>query len=268
MGGGSLPAIAEIEERFEFETLDGPKVVGRQVGETLHPTREPIEILLDIKKTIGEYNFAGQYQQSLSPAGGGLVKEVWLRYFEPHEKPADFDQILQSWDTASKESELADFSVCTTWGLKRNGAGYDFYLLDVWREKVAFPGLKKAVLELKVRFNAAVVLIEDKSSGIQLIQELRAMGHSQVKAGKTEGNKLMRLVAQTPAFEGGFVRLPKRAGWLDAYVLELTTFPAGRHDDQVDSTSQALAWIAVNGVEPGLIAYMRELAEENGLAKR
>jgi predicted phage terminase large subunit-like protein len=94
------------------------------------------------------------------------------------------------------------------------------------------------------------------------------MGLSKVKEAKTEGNKLMRLVAQTPAIEGGFVLLPKHAGWLDAYVLELTTFPAGRHDDQVDSTSQALAWIAVNGVEPGLIAYTRELAEKNGWVRR
>jgi predicted phage terminase large subunit-like protein len=264
----SLPAIAEVKERFEFETLTGPTVVVRQIGEALHPQREPIEILLEIKKTIGEYNFAGQYQQSPSPAGGGLVKAAWLRYYEAHEKPAKFDQVLQSWDTASKESELADFSVCTTWGLKRNGAGYDFYLLDVWREKVAFPGLKKAVLALDAKFKPDVILIEDKSSGIQLIQELRAMGLSKVKEAKTEGNKLMRLVAQTPAIEGGFVLLPKHAGWLDAYVLELTTFPAGRHDDQVDSTSQALAWIAVNGVEPGLIAYTRELAEKNGWVRR
>ena len=264
----SLPAIAEIEERFEFDTLCGPKVVVRRIGEALHEQREPIEILLNIKKTIGEYNFAGQYQQSPSPAGGGLVKENWLSYYEAHEKPPKFDQIVQSWDTASKESELADYSVCTTWGLKRKGAGYEFYLLDVWREKVAFPALKKAVLELKARFKAEVILIEDKSSGIQLIQELRAMGHSQIKACKTEGNKLMRLVAQTPAFEGGFVRLPKRAVWLDAYVLELTTFPAARYDDQVDSTSQALAWIAVHGVEPGLISYMREMAEKGGYVKR
>ena len=258
----SLPAIAETQERFEFDTLAGTKVVVRQIGEALHPQREPIEILQDIRRTIGEYNFAGQYQQTPSPAGGGLVKEAWLRYYEPHEKPPKFDQILQSWDTASKESELADFSVCTTWGLKRNGAGYDFYLLDVWREKVAFPGLKKAVLELNAKFKPDVILIEDKSSGIQLIQELRSMGHSKVKEAKTEGNKLMRLNAQTPAIEGGFVLLPRRATWLDAYVMELTTFPAGRHDDQVDSTSQALAWIAVNGVEPALITYYRKRVRE------
>ena len=67
----SLPAIAEVEERHVIESVFGTREVIRRVGEALHPQREPIEILLEIKKTIGEYNFAGQYQQSPSPAGGG-----------------------------------------------------------------------------------------------------------------------------------------------------------------------------------------------------
>jgi len=114
-------------------------------------------------------------------------------------------------------------------------------------------------------FKPQVVLIEDKASGIQLIQELRSMGHSIITAYKPEGDKLMRAHAQTGAFEGGFVRLPKQADWLDAYVLELTTFPRGRFDDQVDSTAQALAWLTINGREPGLIQYARaEIARMRG----
>ena len=62
--------------------------------------------------------------------------------------------------------------------------------------------------------------------------------------------------AQTAAFEGGFVKLPRRAGRLDAYVLELTTFPRARHDDQVDPTARALARIVEFGCATGLITYL------------
>ena len=52
----------------------------------------------------------------------------------------------------------------------------------------------------------------------------------------------MRVHAQTATIENGFVWLPEAAPWLAEYLAELTTFPAGRHDDQVDLTAQALAW--------------------------
>ena len=65
---------------------------------------------------------------------------------------------------------------------------------------------------------------------------------SQVTRYKPEGDKIMRLHAQTATIENGFVHLPEEAHWLADYVSELTAFPASRHDDQVDSTAQALAW--------------------------
>jgi phage terminase large subunit-like protein len=96
----------------------------------------------------------------------------------PEEKPANFDNILQSWDTANKDTELADFSVCTTWGV----TGQTAYLLHVFRKKLEFPGLKKAVRNLAAEHKATVVLVEDKASGSSLIQELRADGFSIVQA--------------------------------------------------------------------------------------
>lgn len=254
----SLPAIAEVEERHVIESALGRRTVIRQLGEALHPERESLEVLAQIRKALGEYNFAGQYQQAPVPLGGGMVKIDWLRYCEAHEWPTRFDQIVQSWDTANKETELADYTVCTTWGLK----GEDKYLIDVKRERLDYPRLKRAVVEQVERFKANIVLIEDKASGTQLIQELRQMGLSRVKEVKPEGNKVMRMHAQTAAFEGGFVKLPRKAPWLDAYVTELTTFPMGRHDDQVDSTAQALAWIVEYGREPGLLAYYRMEVEK------
>lgn len=250
----SLPAIAEVEERHVIDSIFRARVVVRHVGEALHPERESLEVLAQLRKTLGEYNFSGQYQQAPVPLGGGMVKAAWLRYCEPHEWPQMFDQVVQSWDTANKESQLSDYSVCTTWGIK----GDLKYLINVRRERMGYPLLKRAVMEQVDLFKPQVVLVEDKASGTQLIQELRQMGLSKVKEIKPLGDKVMRMHAQTAAFEGGFVRLPRNAAWLDAYVVELTTFPMARHDDQVDSTAQALAWIVEFGREPGLIAYYRE----------
>ena len=90
----------------------------------------------------------------------------------PSERPAEFDRIVQSWDTANKASELSDFSVCTSWAIK----GKDLYLLHMLRRRMEYPELKRAVREQCQAFAASVVLIEDKASGTQLIQELVEQG--------------------------------------------------------------------------------------------
>jgi hypothetical protein len=113
----SFPAIAENDEEHRVETILGPRCFQRRQGEALHSEREPLEVLDRIRRTIGEYNFAGQYQQSPAPLGGGLVKAQWFQRYRQNELPPRFDRIVQSWDTANKATELSDFSVCTTWGI-------------------------------------------------------------------------------------------------------------------------------------------------------
>jgi predicted phage terminase large subunit-like protein len=187
-----------------------------------------------------EYNFAAQYQQDPQPASGLIVKREWLKFYSPDEK---FDQIIQSWDTANKDTELSNFSVCTTWGVKKT----QLFLLDVFRRKLDFPSLKRAVLDLAARYPTSVVLIEDKASGTSLIQELRAGRFSRVEAAPAmDGDKVMRLRGQTAKIEGGFVAFPKESSWLNAYLHELLSFSNSKHDDQVDSTVFALAWSTLN----------------------
>src|SRR5438270_12481557 len=164
----SFPAIAEADEVHRIETIWGEQCFRRRQGQALHPDREPLETLDRIRRTIGEYNFAGQYQQSPAPLGGGLVKAEWFKRYRENERPERFDRIVQSWDTANKATELSDFSVCTTWGVR----GKDLFLLDVFRRRLEYPALKRAVGEQQNLFAASEVLIEDKASGTQLIQEL------------------------------------------------------------------------------------------------
>jgi len=241
-----FPAIAEDDEMWALDSELGQYVFTRQRGEALHPERQPVAILDKIRRTIGEYNFAGQYQQMPSPQGGGMVKAAWFRHYAANERPDKFDRIVQSWDTANKASELSDFSVCTSWGIK----GKDLYLLHVLRRRMEYPELKRAVCEQCAAFAAEVVLIEDKASGTQLIQELVAEGIHAVTRYQPQTDKIMRMHAQTAMIENGFVHLPKETAWLAEYVHELTVFPKGKHDDQVDSTAQMLDWFKRGGQEP------------------
>ena len=124
-----------------------------------------------------------------------------------------------------------------SWGI----LGKDLYLLDVLRRRMECPELKRAVRDQHERFRPSVVLIEDKASGTRLIQELVA-GGLYATSHQPQSDKVMRLHAQTAMIENGFVRLPNAAPWLAQYLHEMTTFPNGRYDDQVDSTAQMPDW--------------------------
>jgi len=148
--------------------------------------------------------------------------------------------------------------VCTTWGIK----GKNLYLLSVFRRRLEYPALKRAVRDQQNLFAANVVLIEDKASGTQLIQELIADGCHAVTRYEPDGDKTMRMHAQTALIENGFVHIPEAAPWLAEYLHEMSFFPNGKHDDQVDSTAQFLDWFKKPFPGLGLFEYYRQRAQE------
>ena len=250
----NLPAIAEDDQHIPYDTMLGPKVYTRRQGEALHPSRLPLTELADIRQTVGEAVWATQYQQRPAPAGGGLVKDVWFKRYEDSELPSRFDRIVQSWDTANTVEQWSDYSVCTTWGVK----GRHVYLLHVFRARLIYPDLKRAVLSQAAMHKATAVFIEDHASGTQLIQELRRDGFGLIRAVKPTGDKKTRMVNQTALIENGFVHIPTKAPWLDEYLHELAMFPNGKYADQVDSTSQALLAINTDTNWSGWLQIVRE----------
>ena len=130
------------------------------------------------------------------------------------------------------------------------GFGYrrDFsdarYFLDVFRKRVNYPELKKAVMELAKKWKISATMVEDKASGTQLIQELKQHTDLPIRAymPNAGSDKAMRLYNQTDYFEKGRVLLPKAALWLSTYVGEITGFPNTTFKDQVDSKSQFFEW--------------------------
>jgi predicted phage terminase large subunit-like protein len=252
----NFPAIAEQPQTFVWQTPLGRFERHRAVGDVLHPEREPLAELEVLRARLGEYHFACQYQQNPAPLGGGMVKDEWFkRYRDPPEK---FDRVIQSWDTANKPTELSDYSVCVTLGV----IGNRNYLLNVWRKKVGYPDLKRAVRQQYDQFRPNVVLIEDRASGTQLVQELREAGLSAVTPYKSGVDKIMRFDAQTATIENGLFLVPEEAHWLAEYLHELKTFPKARYDDQVDATAQALEWLKKPWPGFGIFEYMRLEAEK------
>lgn len=238
----SLPAIAMTDEVYPYMTPFGRRCFMRKAGEVLHPERDSIEAYEEIRRIIGNYEFQSQYQQDPLPPEGGWIRQEWLCYYEPHQLPREFTFILQSWDTACKTGDMNDFSVGTTWGVEDG----KYYLLDVCRAKLDFPELKRAVIAAYQKYRPSKILIEDKASGTALIQELQrefiyGIEPFQPPSGS---DKRSRFAAQAIRFEAGEVFLPSRATWLEEYVREITGFPGTRHDDQVDSTTQALENLA------------------------
>ena len=183
--------------------------------------------------------FSAQYQQAPVPAGGNLIKWSWFRFYDQPPTPLPDDKVIISWDTALSSSQLADYSACVVLLVRHQS----IYILDVIRARLEYPDLKRTVLENYDRWNqiapSCVLVIEKKGSGLSLIQDLRrddiyAIGIT------PEGDKIMRMAAQTAVIEAGAVHLPTHAHWLEEFKKELLSFPASKHDDQIDALSQAL----------------------------
>lgn len=242
----TLPAIAE--ENLEYQLSDGG-VYLRNRGDVLHPEIESLAHLLNFKTSHGSYVFDAQYQQHPSSPEEGLVKADWFVRVPPSEWPTTFEHVFQSWDTAHDINEHNDYSVGITFGCHNKIT----YVLDVFRKKLQFNDLMKAIVQKRDTYKPRDVVIEDAASGKSLIQALHS-DRIPARSYKPTGDKFIRLSSVAGLVESGLVRLPTSAPWLDDFVMELTRFPNARHDDQVDAFSQGLLWLQDKGRRRGFFS--------------
>lgn len=231
----SLEAICDVHN----PALDP---LGREYGEPLWPERQSLKLLLEKKMSSTARQWAALYQQRPVPSEGLTFNPAWFRTLSdiasPGEKPL---RIVQSWDIAQKEKQINDPSVCTTWHVYQRGV----YLANVWRGRLIYPKLRKLVAEHALECSADLVLVEAKSNGAALIDDLLDGSSLPIRAiDPGQDSKLIRAQRASSVPEGGRFAIPAENSvpWLRDYFIELTTFPASRHDDQVDSTSQFLNW--------------------------
>lgn len=232
-----LPSIA-IEDTVI--SLGHGKVMSRRIGDVQHPERESKDALNRIKAEIGSLNFSAQYQQRPIPIEGNLIRREWFRYYDY--LPQDsFNRVVQSWDIAMMTGDANDYSVCTTWRMEKS----DYYLIDVFRDQLQYPDLRRKIATLAATKGARTILIENAGPGMALLQDLwRDLPQGMIRpiGQKPQGSKIDRMVAQSAKIEAGHVLLPREADWLDTFLYEILGFPRARYDDQVDSVSQFLKW--------------------------
>lgn len=229
----SLPAIAEQDETF---TLSDNITVGRKAGKALNPAHEPLDVLLDLKQSMSNHNFSAQYQQNPIPEKGNIID---FKDFSFYNNSINLSSAttFQSWDIALKDGENNDYSVCITAKLHNNC----LYVEDIARYKLATPDLIMKIIEMKNRYNASQVIIEESSMSMGIIDILKqTQSNISVLPHKPQGDKVVRANNAHFYIKSGNVKLLKDAQWIDDFLSEINAFPKGKHDDQVDALSQII----------------------------
>jgi predicted phage terminase large subunit-like protein len=225
----------------EFERAMPPTSIGwtdprTTPGELLWPERFGRPEVDALKSALGSYAAAAQLQQHPTPRGGGVFKLEWFR--QRWHQPPVVGMKRVSVDCANKKTELNGNSYSVA------GAFREFdnqgFLLDLWRERVEYPDLKRKVISFCEKHTPNECLIEDKGNGIALIQDLRANTRIPVIAIEPEGEKEMRAQRTSPSCEAGLLVLPYSAPWMIDFETELTQFPMSAFNDQVDMLTQYL----------------------------
>ncbi len=255
-----LPAEAEGAERIVFPVSG--TVHERAPGALLWPERFGEAVLAERKRRLGSWGYAGQFQQRPTPLGGGIFQREWFRYYD--EPPPTFDDLVQSWDCAFKDTTGADYVVGQVWGMR----GADCYLLDQVRGRWDFPRTLQMIRVLARKWPEAVTkLVEDKANGPAVIATLRREVPGLV-AVNPEGGKQSRAQAVSPLVEAGNVHLPRpeRVPWVGEFVEECGAFPTGAHDDQVDAMTQALGRLMVGAGAAAWVEFTRQEAAASGVA--
>jgi predicted phage terminase large subunit-like protein len=271
-----LPAEYEGARR---ETSIGFLDPRTQPAELLWPERFGPSEIVSLKVSLGSYAAAGQLQQRPSPAGGGIFKRHWFRYYQPRganlppvsvrlpdgthisinaiEAPHRVDEQLQSWDCAFKDLATSDYVVGQVWGR----CGSAFWLGDQVRGRMDCPATVHAVRELTQKWPGTMAkLIEDKANGSAVIQML-AHEIPGLLPVNPSGGKAARAQAISPLVEAGNIYLPHpdSAPWVNDFIEECVQFPNGAHDDQVDAMTQAiLRW---HMAEPEVVVYRMPIVQ-------
>ena len=240
---GQVIKAAGLRGGEEWEVIEFPAILPS--GNPLWPEFWSMSELSALKEELPNSKWMAQYQQNPTSETSAIVKREWWQEWDQPDPPfCDF--VLQSWDTAFEKTNRSDYSACTTWGvffMEDEDTGKkeaNIILLNAFRDRMEFPTLKRKALEQVEEYDPDSIIIEKKASGAPLIYEMRAMGIPVQEFTPVKGNdKISRLNAVSDLFASGRVWAPPTS-WAEEVIDEVASFPAGEHDDYVDSVSLAL----------------------------
>lgn len=257
-----LPARYETADRVTSIGWRDPRT---EPGEILWPERFTPSALARLESSMDKYAVAGQLQQRPSPDTGGIFKKSDWRYWKPKgakmppvvveiiddetkvvtltqveavDLPSSFEEMLQSWDLAFKETKTSDFVAGQVWGRMQA----NFYMVDYFKQRADINKTMDAIRAFTAKWPQAVAkLVEDKANGPAVIQLLTGKIAGLIPV-QPEGGKVARAHAASPAVESHNVYLPHPAlyGWTDEFIESCAGFPNLAHDDDVDAFTQAM----------------------------
>jgi predicted phage terminase large subunit-like protein len=234
-------------------------------GELLWPEQWGASELAPFKED--DYTWAGQYQQRPAPRGGGVIQRDWWQLWGDESDPElvkpenarfkkhpQYSFVIGVLDTAYTDKSKNDPSAMAIWGVFQNLQGFpNVMLAHAWQERLIFPDLLSKVLATSRKFRIDALLIEDKTAGPPIAQELRANYREEsfqvylIPIGRASGDKMTRLQATTLYFQQGMIWAPNKP-WAEKFLTEVCLFPKALHDECVDLTSMGLRWLRTQGV--------------------
>lgn len=251
--GRLLKDSAMNEGGDNYEAFEFPAILneGTDNEKSIWPEQWTLESLQQTRASMHHimWQWYAQYQQNPTAAEAAIIKRDWIKWWT-REDPPPCDFIVQSFDTALTTKQRSDFSVCHTWGVWHNedDGTQNVILLNKVKGKYEFPELKAMAHEQYTEWQPDSVIVEAKASGQPLIDEMRRSGIfvQDFSPGKGQ-DKIARLNAVADMFASGHVWFPETA-WASQTVEEILAFPAGEHDDEVDTMTLALQRIRKGGL--------------------
>lgn len=239
-----LPAIAHEDERYEIND----KVYSRKAGELLS-TRFSPEFYIEQQKSMGPYHWAGQYQQTPAPLGGGELKKEWLQYYDGVLKYEEYTKIICV-DPAHCKKKNSDYTVIMVIGL---GPDENIYLLDMVRDKLNLQERIDTLFTLHAKYKPKTVLYERYSMQADIDYAKINMNTKNYRFPIMEVGGILhkedRIRRIIPRVSNNRVWLPRTLIYTNISGIkhdlirefveeEYAVFPVGEHDDMLDCFSR------------------------------
>jgi predicted phage terminase large subunit-like protein len=260
-----FPAILEVESE-----VPDPKnrllTVHKTIEKPLWPEFFDLDALYRTKASMPVFQWNAQYQQKPTAEEAAMVKREWWKEW-PHEDPPSCEYIIMTLDAAAEKNNRADFTALTTWGVffHEEENCYCIILLNSIKRRLEFPELKELAWEQYNEWEPDAFIVEKKSSGTPLYQEMRRSGLmvQEYTPHRGSGDKTARLNSVADIVRSGLVWVPQTR-WAEELVEEVAGFPFMSNDDLVDTTIMALMRFR----QGGFISLPTDEAESESLYRR
>jgi predicted phage terminase large subunit-like protein len=236
--GQIVDHMTKNDDSDQWEVVEFPAILNEK---PLWPDFWSLDELLAKKASMDPRYWQAQYMQQPTSEEGALIKREWWNIWE-EDSPPPCEFVIMALDAAQEKNNRADYNALTVWGvfLNESTGVHNIILLNAIKERLEFPELKQMVLNEYKEWEPDSFIVEKKSNGAALYQEMRRMGLPLMEFTPGKGqDKISRVNAVTDLFAAGIVWAPDRR-WAREVVEECNDFPAGRNDDLVDSTTLAL----------------------------